>query len=645
MSLPSRLKDFAREVKRRRVHTATIAYVVVAVTVIELSGAVFEALQFPDWTPNLVTILLLLGFPVVLVMAWVFDIGVKRTPEGDQDPGRKRTRGHIARRVQSGPQFMVSIGRPTASLDPETSESSAAPTDPDRIKRAAIGHVRHELKTPINGILGYSEMLLEDIEERDREAMAPDLERIRTCGGQLLRLIDQTLDPAKIAQAVDIDLDGYSRQIRVNLRNPINAVIGYAELLIEHAEETDGEAYIDDLGRIRAAAFRLLELSQDLVEVATAHSPSLGQGERLTLASHLAEDILSRSRPSATRSEDGMGTLLVVDDNPDNRSLLSRQLARAGFMVETAEDGEIALERLSERDFDLVLLDVIMPKIDGLETLRRIKRDVSLAEIPVIMLSSLDDVESSLRCIELGADDFLHKPFHPTLLKARIGASLELRRMRNQLEKGGGDLDQAAAQMVRASFPGSIAQRVRGGEKEILETFGGATVLWCDVDRAARHKTRDAGLIAARIQLLLATLEQVAEKSGIETITTSGEGVGLVSGVPTPDGDHAHAAADAALALWDALDDEGEFDAPLRMALDSGEVTAGVFGSERKEYRIWGEPMDVARCLGSQARTSTILVSPNSHRMLEGAYRFGKGGVQEVPGRGSMKTWVLEGAG
>ena len=476
MSLPARLRDFAREVQRRRVHTTAIAYVVVAVTMIELSGAIFEALQFPDWAPDLVTILLLLGFPIVVVMAWVFDIGIRRTSEGEEGAVRRRGRGRGTRPMKS--RITRSTGTPVAPMDPPADDEAPAPPDPDRIKRAAIGHVRHELKTPINGILGYSEMLLEDVDDEDRETMAPDLERIRKGGEQLLKLIDTTLDPEKIEQAVDIDLEAYSREIRVKLRNPISAVIGYSELLIEHAEENDRSVYLDDLNRIRNAAFRLLELSQDLVEVATAHDAALGAGDRLAEASHIAKHILSKARPTMRRAEDGAGTLLVVDDNADNRNLLSRQLARAGFMVDTAEDGESALERLAERSFDLVLLDVIMPGIDGLETLRRIKQDEGLAETPVIMLSSLDDVESSLRCIEMGADDFLHKPFHPTLLQARIGASLELRRMREVLLTGGGGMDEAAREMVRASFPDAIAQRVRGGEQDILESFGEATVLW-----------------------------------------------------------------------------------------------------------------------------------------------------------------------
>ena len=641
MSPTERLRHFAREVQRRRVHTTAIAYVVAGVTVIELSGAIFEALQFPSWAPDLVTILLLLGFPVVIVMAWVFDIGIRRTDDDTSTSGNRSGRGRAARRTPAA--VAGSTGVPSAPLDPEPELSESAPPDPDRVKRAAIGHVRHELKTPINAILGYSEMLLEDLDEEDRESMAPDLERIRKGGEQLLRLIDGTLDPKRIEEAVDIDLDAYSDEIRVKLRNPISAVIGYAELLIEQAEETDRDAYVDDLTRIRNAAFRLLELSQDVVEVATGHESPDGGVDKLAEASQITQNILLKTRSTVRRTGDGGGTLLVVDDNADNRNLLSRQLARAGFMVETASDGEAALERMAERSFDLVLLDVIMPGVDGVETLRRIKRDPELSATPVIMLSSLDDVQSSLRCIEMGADDFLHKPFHPILLQARIGASLELRRVREFLTSGGGGLDESTRRMIRASFPDAVADRVRGGEHDILESFGQATVLWCDVEGAARHRTRDPGLIADRLGLLIGTIEEQAAKAGIETVTASGSGIGLVGGVPTPDDGHAHAAAEAALAIRAVLEGDDAFDAPLRMALDSGEVTAGVFGRERQEFRVWGEPMDVARSLGEQARGSCILVSPNTHRVLDGTFRFGKGGVQEIPGRGSLKTWSLDG--
>ena len=126
--------------------------------------------------------------------------------------------------------------------------------------------------------------------------------------------------------------------------------------------------------------------------------------------------------------------LLVVDDNESNRFALVRRLGRLGYTeVATAVDGSDALAQLGARDFDLVLLDVMMPGLNGYEVLERIRGDERLRHVPVIMISAVDQVESVVRCIELGAEDYLPKPFNPTLLKARVGASLEKKRLRDEL--------------------------------------------------------------------------------------------------------------------------------------------------------------------------------------------------------------------
>jgi len=130
----------------------------------------------------------------------------------------------------------------------------------------------------------------------------------------------------------------------------------------------------------------------------------------------------------------GEYTLLVVDDSEDNRYTLTRRLAREGFTsVVTAADGRQALDLLQERRFDLVLLDIMMPELNGYEVLERIKADKRLRHIPVIMISAVDQIESVIRCIELGAEDYLPKPFNPTLLRARVGASLEKKRLRDEV--------------------------------------------------------------------------------------------------------------------------------------------------------------------------------------------------------------------
>ena len=126
--------------------------------------------------------------------------------------------------------------------------------------------------------------------------------------------------------------------------------------------------------------------------------------------------------------------LLIVDDNEDNRYTLTRRLQREGYAnLTSAADGQQALELLGTRPFDLVLLDVMMPGLNGYEVLERMRADNRLRHIPVIMISALDEIESVIRCIELGAEDYLSKPFNPTLLRARVGASLEKKRLRDEI--------------------------------------------------------------------------------------------------------------------------------------------------------------------------------------------------------------------
>jgi sigma-B regulation protein RsbU (phosphoserine phosphatase) len=126
--------------------------------------------------------------------------------------------------------------------------------------------------------------------------------------------------------------------------------------------------------------------------------------------------------------------LLVVDDNDDNRFTLTRRLRREGYEnLAVAENGQQALELLATRAIDLVLLDVMMPGLNGYEVLERMRADQHLRHIPVIMISALDEIDSVIRCIELGAEDYLAKPFNPTLLRARVGASLEKKLLRDEL--------------------------------------------------------------------------------------------------------------------------------------------------------------------------------------------------------------------
>jgi signal transduction histidine kinase/DNA-binding response OmpR family regulator/putative methionine-R-sulfoxide reductase with GAF domain len=149
---------------------------------------------------------------------------------------------------------------------------------------------------------------------------------------------------------------------------------------------------------------------------------------------------------------DTEAALLVVDDIEDNRFALSRRLARQGYLnVTTAADGRQALELLNSRPFDLVLLDIMMPNVNGYEVLAAMKASSSLRHIPVIMVSAVDEIDSVIRCIELGAEDYLPKPFNPTLLRARVGACLERKRLHDQVMARTHDLTEALEQQTATS--------------------------------------------------------------------------------------------------------------------------------------------------------------------------------------------------
>ncbi|MGL6284743.1 MAG: response regulator, partial [Microcoleaceae cyanobacterium] len=159
--------------------------------------------------------------------------------------------------------------------------------------------------------------------------------------------------------------------------------------------------------------------------------------------------------------------ILIVDDNEVNRDLLARRLERQGYLVTVAPNGSKALEMLRSQTCDLILLDIMMPLMNGYQVLEYLKKDERLRHIPVVMISAVDDIESVVRCIELGAEDYLSKPFNPVLLKARINACLEKKYLRDQERAYLKELAIAQEQSERLLLnilPQAIAKRLKQGE-------------------------------------------------------------------------------------------------------------------------------------------------------------------------------------
>jgi CheY-like chemotaxis protein len=308
----------------------------------------------------------------------------------------------------------------------------------------AVAELRHELRTPLNLIIGYCEMLLEDTTDAGQRT---SLEATLAAGRDVLERINTTVPPSR-GELSEADFAA----LRSALREPQGRIVAATTALLEAGADLDPQ-FERDVRRIRSSAERLLT-----VELPTGRS---GNHVAITIEHATAE-------PSAAAPVQP-AHILVVDDQEDNRAVLERRLRRQGHTVEMATGGHSALEMLARQRFDLVLLDVMMPDLDGLAVLERMKADGATRDIPVIMISALDDVASVVRCIERGAEDHLPKPFDPVLLRARISACLEKKRLRDvELEylREVSQVIQAATAVEAGSYEtGTLAQVAQRGDE------------------------------------------------------------------------------------------------------------------------------------------------------------------------------------
>ena len=326
---------------------------------------------------------------------------------------------------------------------------------------AVLAHARHELRTPLGHIIGYSEMLLEEVEEAGGETVEAPLRTLHAEARQVLSRLNALLAPPP---------DGLAPELGALLKQlvePAQAIATSAANLREAASAVAKDDLLADADKIVGAATRFLELLTS-GEFGAPSAPA-----RVHAAAAAA-------RPAAAAVD--AGVILVVDDNPSNRELLSRRLSREGHEVLTAADGGEGLEKLRARPFDLVLLDVLMPERSGAEVLQELKADPELRHIPVLMISALDEMDTVIRCIELGAEDYLAKPFDTVLLRARVGACLEKKRLRDEQAKQTRELaewnqlleqrvQEQVAQMERLGrlkrfFVSQVADLIVAGEAE-----------------------------------------------------------------------------------------------------------------------------------------------------------------------------------
>jgi adenylate cyclase len=321
--------------------------------------------------------------------------------------------------------------------------------------------------------------------------------------------------------------------------------------------------------------------------------------------------------------------LLVVDDNEDNRYTLTRRLNREGYTnLTTANDGRQALELLKSKKFDLMLLDIMMPDMNGYEVLEQLKADAELRHLPVIMISAVEEVESVVRCIELGAEDYLPKPFDATLLRARVGASLEKKALRDEVRDWNKNLERRVEEQVaqleslgrlKRFFSPQLAELiVAGGAEDPLKTHRREiTVVFLDLRGfTAFAESSEPEEVMGVLREYHAEMGKLILKHEGTLERFAGDGMMIFFNDPVPVQNPAERAIRMALAMRERVAEltvkwrKQGYELDFGVGIAQGYATIGGIGFEgRWDYGAIGTVTNIASRLCGEAKPGQILVS------------------------------------
>ena len=347
---------------------------------------------------------------------------------------------------------------------------------------------------------------------------------------------------------------------------------------------------------------------------------------------------------------DRSASILVVEDNMVHQQTLLQMLTREGHAVTTAENGRKALDLIGSEPFDVVLLDILMPELDGYQVLEQLKADPKLRHLPVIMTTAVDDISSAVRCIEMGAEDFLTKPFDLTVLRARINAGLAKKRLHDLQERHVEEMahlnqrlearvEEQMAELVRTGelkrfLPQQVAEGLLAGQ---LQTNGyerrKVTALFADmVGFTDLSDSLDPEELADVLDEYLREMGAVIVANGGTLDNYIGDGIMAVFGAPERAEEQAQAwsAVTAATQMRDRVREVAArvrgrgipADLQIRVGINAGYCTLGVFGSDvLRAYKVVGFAVNMAARLQSEAAPGSILCGYRTYALVKDRVR------------------------
>ena len=458
----------------------------------------------------------------------------------------------------------------------------------------------------------------------------------------------------------------FERKFVHDLRNPLGVVLGYSELLEETleeiSEEEGGIAWMDNLnesvvifaeqlqhfnksleglfpqrGKLDAHRTTLIPMSESPRPVRTP-TPVRTQTSQNLLSSSIT---LNEIQQAISQYQQEVPRVLVIDDSQSNRELLCSMLRREGLIGEAAANAEEALERLQQQTYDLILLDLVMPGVTGYDLLLQLKESPRWRRLPVLMISGDNEVESAIRCIEVGAEDFLLKPFNRVLLNARISACIDKKRLADEMI----EQNKRYKSLLNRILPAAVVQRLDRGERQIADRFESTSILFSDLVGFTRLSSRlSPAMLIKTLDRVFSAFDAIAAESGVEKIKTIGDAYMAAAGLPVAREDHADALVQMGLKMISVLTNLcEELGIPLKMriGIHSGPVAAGIIGENRFLYDVWGDTVNLAARLEASGQPGAIHISDETRRVLAQSYHLTATGGIQLKGKGLIDSFLI----
>jgi len=411
------------------------------------------------------------------------------------------------------------------------------------------------------------------------------------------------------------------RRLQHEVRTPVGQIVGYSELLEEELVDRGQEDLTPDLQKIRDAAQRLLDLLDGKFRTDGEATPEPAETERAE-----PTDDETPAEPEAARRQ----RILVVDDDPNYRELLARRLTAEGFRVETAPDGIEGLRRIETEEWDLILLEVMLPGMTGLEVLERARRERSRSELPIILATALEQSSDTVEGLERGANDYVTKPFDFPVVIARVRSQLAAHRSARQVTALARHLEYRNTFIRQAmgrdmSDDMLVQMSETPGSLELGSEAVRVTAIVADV-RGGRELSRrlTPTEFSSLLNNVLGGLAEVVTHYEGTVDAFSGDSLVVLFGLPTPKDDDVERGVACAVALqleMDELNERNERGGLPRVEVGvgvyTGEIVVGGFGTgDKLRYKAIGEPIVRAAAVEEQAAGREVWICPDTFEAM-----------------------------